>query len=108
MKDIKIESLSNESKITFQATLGLVALRSGEIELGKNLYEKAVQSANIRRLDHLEKLAVVNFTNVLIDLNLYQKSKYIEIVKNMKVPADQQDLQVLRKDVLLKIQRQFK
>lgn len=103
MTDINVNDLPNESKITFQATLGLVSLKRGDIELGMNLYEKAIQNASNLKNNYLKNLAIANFAKELINLDRPEQAIYIDKVKNMKISDDHKDLKLLRNDILDKL-----
>lgn len=103
MMEINIRELPNESKVTFQATLGLVALKKGDIELGKNLYGVAIQNATNLKNEYLKNLAIANFANELINLKLPEQSRYIELVKNMKLSDNHKDLILIRNEILDKL-----
>lgn len=100
IKDINISSLPNESKITIQATLGLVALRNKEFELGKQLYEFAISNSEKIKSDYLKNLAIVNYARELIIAKQPEKDKYIKLVKSMKLDDKHKDLVELKKETL--------
>lgn len=106
MMDIDIKSLPNESKITFQATLGLVALKKGETKLGMEMYRIAIQNATNIGNEYLKNLAIANFASELIKLKSPEQGTYVDIVKNMKVSDRHKDLQLLRNDILEAIKEQ--
>ncbi len=100
IREINIASLSNESKVTIQATLGLVALRNKEFEVGKKLYELAIENAERMKSDFLNNLAIVNYARELVIAKQPEKDKYMDIVKNMEVDDKHKDLFELRKETL--------
>ncbi|MBI9039445.1 MAG: hypothetical protein JEY97_15030 [Bacteroidales bacterium] len=100
LKEVDIGSLPNESKITIQATLGLVSLRNNEFEIGKQLYELAIDNSIRIRNDYLKNLAIVNYTRELIIANQPEYEKYLKIVENMQLSDNHKDLIELRKDIL--------
>lgn len=102
MIEIDIHSLPNESKIIYQATLGLVALKRGETEFGVNLYKQAILNATNIRNDYLKNLAIANLTRELININHPEKVKYVDVVRNMKISDQNKDLLLLQKEVLNK------
>lgn len=102
---VDISGLPNESKITLQATLGLAALKKGEIETGIQLYKTAIVNATKIRNDYLKNLAIVNFARELFLLNLPEKDDMIAKVKNMKVKDSQKDLNLIRNEVLEKVNK---
>lgn len=104
MMDVDISQLSEERSITYQATLGLVALKNEKSELGIKYYKNAIQKATDLKNDYLKNLAIINFTNELIAQNLPEKDEYINVVKEMKLETKHKDLLVLREDVLKKLQ----
>jgi len=108
MMEIDIKGLPNESKITFQATLGLVSLKRGEFELGMEMYKVAIQNATNIRNDYLKNLAIANFAMELINLNSPEQLTYVELVKNMKISEKHKDLQLLQNEILEKIKMQPK
>jgi len=97
--EIDIHTLPDESKITYQATLGLVYLKKGNLELGKSLYKIAIENAKRINNDYLKNLAIFNFTRELITLDLPEKHEYISMVEKIKISNDKKDLQVLKKDI---------
>lgn len=99
LSEIDLNSLPNESKITFQATLGLVYLKKGYIDLGKNLYQLSIENAKRINNDYLKNLATLNFTRELITLDLPQKTEYIEKIDKIKISNNQKDLQMLKRDI---------
>ncbi len=103
MMEINIKELPNETKVTFQATLGLVALKKGDIELGKDLYRIAIQNASNLKNEYLKNLAIANFANELIDLKLPEQLHYINLVKNMKLSDKHKDLIFIRNEILDKV-----
>lgn len=100
MMDIDIHSLPNETKITYQATLGLVSIKRGETEFGVNLYKQAIKNATNIKNDYLKNLATANLTRELIRLNHEEKNVYVEILSNMKISEQHKDLLILQKEVL--------
>jgi tetratricopeptide (TPR) repeat protein len=106
MMEIDIKGLPNESKITFQATLGLVALKRGENELGISLYKAAIQNASNIKSEYLKNLAIANFAKELINLNLPEQTTYVNMIKNMKISENHKDLQLLQNEILEKIKTQ--
>ena len=102
MKNVNVDSLPNETRITFQATFGLVALNNGELEIGKQLYQVAIDNARRIGNKYLENLALANYVNALIDLGLHNESNHLDKIKQLKVDSRQKDLQVLVEDVLNK------
>ncbi len=100
IKGINIASLPNESKVTIQATLGLVALRNKEFELGKKLYELAIQNSERIKNDYLFNLAVVNYARELCIADQPEKEKYLDIVSKMEIDDKHKDLIELRKETL--------
>lgn len=106
MMEIDIKELPNESKITFQATLGLVALKRGETELGMGMYKVAIQNATNIRNEYLKNLAIANFAKELINLKSPEQTTYVDIVRNMKISEKHKDLQLLRNEILEKIKTQ--
>src|SRR5690606_5705219 len=103
IKELDSNLLTNENKITLQATLGLVALRNKENDIGVNLYKNAIHSAIKIKNDYLENLVIVNFTKALLDYDLPEKNEYIKQVKNMKIMSNQKDLEMLRNEILQRI-----
>lgn len=100
LKDINLSSLPNESIVTIQATLGLVALRNKEFELGKQLYEFAIINSERIKNKYLKNLAIVNFARELIIGEQPEKDRYIDLVKNMEVDDKHKDLIELKKETL--------
>jgi hypothetical protein len=100
LKEINIASLPNESKITIQATFGLVALRTKEIELGKKLYELAIQNSERIKNEYLKNLAIVNYTRELYISNQPEKYKYLELVRKMKIDPKDKDLIEIQKEII--------
>jgi len=100
IKEINMSSLPNESKITIQATLGLVALRRKEFEMGKKLYELAIENSQKINNDYLLNLAIVNYARELRLANQPEMEKYLEMVSQMHVDNKYKDLIELRREVL--------
>lgn len=106
LKEIDVASLPNESKITFQATLGLVALRNEEFEKGKKLYEIAILNSEKIKNEYLKNLAIVNYARELFIAKQPEFTKYIELIRKMKIDDTQKDLIDIRKETLNIIDRQ--
>ncbi|MCD4792594.1 MAG: hypothetical protein K8R54_05125 [Bacteroidales bacterium] len=106
MLSIDINMLPNETKITYQATLGLVSIKKGDIKTGIRLYKSAINNANKIKNEYLKNLAIVNFTREIIQLNIPEKNEMIEKVKKMKVNDTQKDLQLIRNKILNIIETQ--
>ncbi|CAM1350725.1 hypothetical protein [Tenacibaculum ascidiaceicola] len=102
MMEVDIQNLPNKSKITYQATLGLVSIKAGKVDFGVNLYKKAIKNATNIRDNYLKNLAIANLTRELILVNHPEKDKYVDIVKNMKILDKHEDLLLLQKEVLKK------
>ena len=101
IKEIDVTSLPNESKITFQATLGLVALRNGEFEKGQKLYEIAILNSEKIKNEYLKNLAIVNYARELFIAGKQPElTKYIELTRKMKIDDTQKDLIEIRKETL--------
>lgn len=100
LKQINVNALSNESKVSIQATLGLVALRNKEFELGKQLYELAIANSEKIKNEYFKNLAIVNYARELIIAKQPEKEKYLELVKNMKLDAKHKDLIELKRETL--------
>jgi tetratricopeptide (TPR) repeat protein len=100
MLDIDLNQLPNETKITFQATLGLVALRKGETELGLNLYKIAISNASNIKNEYLKNLAIANMAKELIHMNLPEQQHYLDMVVNMKVSDSHKDLELLQNEII--------
>jgi tetratricopeptide (TPR) repeat protein len=106
MMDIDIKELTNENKITFQATLGLVALKRGKTKLGLDMYKVAIQNAKNIRNEYLKNLAIANFAKELINLKLPEQSTYINMVKDMKISEKHKDLQLFQNEILESLKKQ--
>ncbi len=102
LASIDRNSLSNEKRVTYQATLGLVALKQGETELGIGLYKAAIANATKLKNEYLKNLAIVNFTREIALLGLPEKNEMIEIVRQMKVQENQSDVRLIREEILNK------
>jgi len=100
LKEIDLSSLTKESKICIQATLGLVAIRDNDFENGNMLYKLSIENAGKIKNDYLKNLSIVNFTRELILKNLPEKEKYKEIVKEMEVDKNRKDLVFIRDEVI--------
>ncbi len=100
MMDVDIHSLPNETKITYQATLGLVAIKRGETEFGVNLYKQAIKNAKNIQNDYLKNLATANLTRELISLNHKEKDVYVDILSKMKISGKHKDLLIMKKEIL--------
>lgn len=105
LQEVDLNKLTDENKITIQATLGLVYLKNKEIELGKRLYELAISNAERINNIYLKNLAIVNYTKELILQNDTEKSKYGSIVLNMKIEDTRKDLVFLRNEVVEMIKK---
>jgi len=100
LKNIDFTNLPNETKITIQATIGLVSIRFGDFEKGIQLYENAIKNAEKIQNDYLKKLAIINYTRELIIANLPKKDKYLKMVKEMMIDNKHKDLEKLKNDVI--------
>lgn len=99
ISDIPENELSNESKVTLNATLGLVAFRKGDIELGKKYYLKSINDAINMKNEYLGTLALLNLTRELIISKDFDKENYIEKLRQLKVDRFK-DLIKLKNEVL--------
>ena len=104
--NIDIKSLPDETKITHLATLGLIAFKSNNTEMGIKYYKNAIENATVLRKDYLKKIAIINLTNELIVSNHIEKSLYIKIVKSMIVKENEKDLKVLRDNLIERMKTQ--
>jgi hypothetical protein len=97
---LKFDSLPNESKIVFQATLGLVAFRNKEISTGKKFYELAILNAERVNNAYLKNLAIVNYTRELILNDCQEKETFLNRVRSIVVKPNEKDLEILKAAVL--------
>ena len=88
--------LSNELKITLQATIGLFLVRTNQIEEGKMYYKSAIENSTILKNDYYKNQAIINFTRELYLLNDEQLVEYLEKFKEIKTND---------KDLMLQIDR---
>ncbi|SIQ67632.1 tetratricopeptide repeat protein [Maribacter ulvicola] len=99
MMEVDINSLPIERQITYNATFGLAAIKKTEIDLGISLYNRAIDLATKNKKEYLKKIAIINFTNALIDIKHPDRFKYFDIVKNIKVKEDEKELSQFKKDL---------
>jgi len=99
IKDINLNNLPNNRKITIKATLGLIALKRNFIEEGLKLYESAIADAKKIGDEYLEKLAILNLTKELVKQNHKYQIKYIDLVKNLKIEKNEVDLIFYKKEL---------
>lgn len=104
MMSVNFKELTEDKKITYFATLGLVALKKGDVELGKNLYKRAIDNSIRIKNEYLTNLAIANFTIQLVNMNLPEKADYVEKVRNMKIQKNQKDLHLLRNEIFFKLE----
>ncbi|MBL7791194.1 MAG: hypothetical protein JNK77_02635 [Saprospiraceae bacterium] len=100
IREINMASLTNECKVTIQATLGLVALRNKKFPIGKKLYELAIENAGRMKSNYLKNLAIINYARELLIANQPEKEEYFNIIKNMVLDDKHKDLIELRKEAL--------
>ncbi|WP_118952191.1 tetratricopeptide repeat protein [Taibaiella helva] len=100
LKNIDFHSLSDENKITVQATFGLVAFRSGQIDIGESFYEQSIRSAELLKNDHMRISAILNYTRELIIVKSPKKDHYIDLIDKMEIDDDFNDLITIRKKIL--------
>ena len=98
--EIDFNKLPLNSRITVQATYGLVAIRTGEIEMGKKIYQIAIQNASKLNNIYLKNLALVHYTRELIYLNDNDKNAFLDKVKAMEMGTEHPDLTFIRNEVL--------
>lgn len=98
--NLNLKEQPDESKIFIQATFGLIAFRSNQIELGKALYKKAISNAEKLKDEKATMLAVVNYTRELIKSNDIEKEKYINIIKAYTSSDSEKELKHIVNEVL--------
>ncbi len=96
------QKLSNEIKISLQATIGLFLLRSNKIEEGKQYYKTAIENSATLKNDYYKNQAVINFTRELYYINDDEFLKYLETFKKIKTNDKDLLLQMERVKVHLK------
>ena len=84
--------LESNNIITFQATIGLIFFRMGQIEDGKKYYKSAITNAEKANNIYLKNLAIVNFTTELVISNDAEKHDYLAIVDQVRNTAKEVDL----------------
>jgi tetratricopeptide (TPR) repeat protein len=89
---VKNGQLDNENRVSFQATLGLVLFRSGDVEQAKNHYKNAIMNAEKMGDSYLRGLATVNFAYELVKNNDPEKGHYLSLVGRIKETAKELDL----------------
>jgi hypothetical protein len=94
------DNMSDESRITLQATFGLIAFKYGNNEVGKHLYEIAIQNAETRKNNSLRDLAILNYTKILIEKDLPEKEFFVKKVYDFKLSEKQSDLKVQQAEVI--------
>ena len=102
LKRVKLDDISAEMKITLQATMGLMSLRSGSNDIGKQLYKLAIDNSVIIKDDYLENLALINF---LRELMLIKDSEVDDIAHRIQSIPDinlNADIKFLKTGILKK------
>lgn len=79
-----LNSISNEERITLQATIGLFYLRTGKIDEGKDLYKSAIENSLIIKNNYYYNLALINFTRELNKINDPEFINFYDKFKNIK------------------------
>ncbi|MES2560850.1 MAG: hypothetical protein V4590_13980 [Bacteroidota bacterium] len=97
---IKIEDLPQENRITFIATLGLIAMRGENLDSGKKLYETAISYAERLGNNYLRDLAMLNYCRELILKKDVDYLKLITHIEKMETSKAQSDIIQLRDDVI--------
>ncbi|AKQ46718.1 hypothetical protein TH63_15565 [Rufibacter radiotolerans] len=96
----KIDDLPDETKITLQATFGLVYISFGDIELGSKYYETAINNAERINSKYLKDSAILNFTKALIVNDLPQKDFYFNLASEIKPDPKHTDLKSMKEEVI--------
>lgn len=100
----KIENLSNENKITLQATIGLYLMKIGDLEGGKKMYKVALENSKIIKNDYYYNLALVNFTRELFLSKDIEFKEYLTKFEN--IISEDYDI-VLEKEKVEKLIQHF-
>jgi tetratricopeptide (TPR) repeat protein len=100
LRNFNLTYLPNETKVTIQATLGLVAFRTNDIENGIKLYELSIQNAEKINNSYLKKLALLNYTRELVLFDQPQKVKYLDIIKSLSIENTAKDLLDIQREVI--------
>ena len=77
-----------------------MAIRSGETEVGIQLYKNSILNAKEIKNDCLENLATVNFTKELLLKDLPEKHHFVSKVRSMTIVDNHIDLVTIRNEVL--------
>lgn len=97
---IKVSLLNNDSKICFKATKGLIAFRSNEISIGRDLYHEAIIDARNDNNKVLNFTAILNLTREEILFGSMEEATYlINLVNELPAQSDIA-IRILKKDVL--------
>ena len=86
----------DEDKITIQATLGLIAMKMGNQDIGKRFYETAIKNSEKIKNDYLKNIALINYASQLISNNDPEKSIYINRIKSIPTDTGHKDLDFSR------------
>ena len=100
LKNIDFHSLSEENKVTVQATFGLVAFRTGQIDLGESLYEQSIRNAELLKNDYLRISAILNYTRELVISQSSKKDYYINLIEKIEIDDNLNDLFTVKKKIL--------
>lgn len=93
----KIESLSNENKITLQATIGLYLMKIGDIFDGKKMYKIALENSKSIKNDYYYNLALLNFTRELFLSKDSEFDEYLILFNNIE--SEDNDILIEKKKV---------
>ncbi|WP_412468048.1 tetratricopeptide repeat protein [Pedobacter sp. KLB.chiD] len=96
---IKIEDLTDEWKITYIATNGLIAFKYGNVSLGKKLYLKAYEEAVKQNNVFLQVLALINFLRELINIRAQERHEIFHLLTNSNKQIANNELIVLMDEV---------
>ncbi len=100
MFKIKFSTLATDDAIPIQATFGLAAFRSGEVETGQRYYEQAITAAQESKNDYMEKLAILTYFRELVSNNCKEKiMQYASLVEKLKT-SDSMELQQLKTEAM--------
>lgn len=105
LQKIDLNTIPDTTKITIQATLGLVELKNGDIENGIKLYELSISNAKRIRNKYLEAMATLNFTRELVKKQLPSMDEYIEKCRNLNISDKNKDLKLLADEVFKEIEK---
>ncbi|MCC2545507.1 hypothetical protein LJY25_03555 [Hymenobacter sp. BT175] len=85
-KDIK--SLSNEQRVNYSATIGLVNFRLGYTERGVALYQHAIKLAEDLKQPEIANIAFINLTREIFLADMADKNNYLTKLEDISRTTD--------------------